>query len=77
MPVPPPPPLTSTRVPGPAPAVPCSAMAPAWGIVDASTKVSAAGFGASTPRGSHGELGEPALEPQVVAVDLVAGPEAS
>ena len=47
-PAPPPPPLISTRRPAAAPSVPCRAMAPAWGIVEAWAKVSSAGLGVRT-----------------------------
>ena len=74
-PEPPPAPLTSTRTPDRGAVGPCSAIAPAWGIVDASAKVSPAGLWASAGFGRDGELGEAALEREVVAVHLVTGLE--
>ena len=74
-PVPPPPPLTNTRAPSAAPSVPCRAIAPAWGIVDACANVSSRGLCASAVSGATRELGEAALEREVVTVDLVTGLE--
>ena len=74
-PEPPPAPLISTRRPAAAPSVPCSAIAPACGIVEASANVSAAGLWASAGLRRDRVLGEAALEREVVAVHLVAGPE--
>lgn len=49
---PPPAPLINTRLPALAERVPCHAIAPACGIVDASTKVSPAGFSANADSGA-------------------------
>jgi hypothetical protein len=60
-PEPPPAPLITTRCPAPAPSVPCRAIAPACGIVDASAKFSAAGFRASTDSGAIAYSAKPPL----------------
>ena len=74
-PEPPPAPLISTRRPAAAPAVPCSAIAPACGMVDASANVSSGRLVGERGFGRDRVLGEAALQREVVAVHLVAGSE--
>src|SRR5918997_3114217 len=58
---PPPPPFTSTRRPGAAPTVPWSAIAPAWGMVDASANVSSTGLWASAESAATAYSAKPPL----------------
>src|SRR6185369_3921009 len=60
-PEPPPAPLIRTRCPGPAPLVPCCAITPACGIVDASAKVNSAGLRASTDSAAIAYSAKPPL----------------
>ena len=69
---PPPAPLMSTRQPGTARCVPCSAIAPACGMVDASANVSSGRLVGECGLRRDGVLREATHQREVVAVHLVA-----
>src|SRR5918997_5934711 len=84
---PPPPPFTSTRRPGAAPTVPWSAIAPAWGMVDASANVRSTGLWASAESAATAYSAKPPLSERLsfsprpitdalAALGLGAGPPA-